>query len=724
MSGLMKIFVLLQVENLTQKEHYTMKKIILLLSVLLPFCLNVAAQSLDKALEQLETVRMQKGEQSQEYLSVLDSVIHYFREYERLTEALSYRKKHLDIVKQVKSEECLEVAMDLWKLSYASILIGDTIAANTYNQEATAAFDRSDVYLKDTSYYYEYGNYLITVLFYYAYYYDQKKVFYYSEKLDKVDQFLYGQSNCDYLISLSQLSSLNQQAGSLEKTTYYSEKLIDNCKMIDSCNYFVVNMAYGFLKPYYHSVNQDDKRLSMAIEHINKLDAAKDSFLYEKIDALLYLMACYSVMHRTDEGLLYGKRAEQLLVDMYVTTEELILDPKYYEILSYLANNRYIANDYVQGKMYYQSCCDVLQHNGLTKTKDYYDSVFKLFQCASKIGEDYLVVSLAPEIEPLIFMHSETPVVDANDFASTMYGSSVRVGYFEDALKYADESMKLAIILKGDSCWVEKTDNAFAKAQLYQYLGEKQNAVSYIIEGRKCLKNIQDQTISNFFTARFLSLEVRMLTNYDEAIAKNDSVLNILSQTIELLGAKINRYGDIRQSDDEITVSYNETKNLLLDFQKEYATALIDKGTLLNNYGYINQAYEAFVKSLKIWGEVTSKTSDGYVTCQNNIALCQMRMGHYADAINTLDKVSNMVYSNYGEMHRLYVSCLMNYSVYYNNIRDFDKVIEYSNKALEVFKSFSSASLNLETYLLNKVSSKEPSSVRLLILFFNLFKVF
>ena len=347
-----------------------MKRPFLILLAFAAFPLFAAAQSLDRALEQLEAARLKNGEQSKEYLSALDSAALYSRESGELAEALSYRTKHLNIVKKMNGKECIEVAKDFWQLSYISHLIGDTIAANNYNQEAMAAFDRPDVYLKDTTYYSEYGNYLITVLFYYAYYHDQRKVFYYSEKLDKVGQFLFGNNNCDYLISLSQLSSLNQQAGSLENTAYYSEKLIENCVIIDSCNYSVVNMAYVFLKPYYHSVNQDDRRMAMAIEHINKLDAAKDFFLYEKIDALLYLMACYSVMQKTDEGLEYGKRAEQLLVDAYVSKEELIKDPKYYEILLYLGYNRYMANDYEQGKTIYQLCCNVLKQNGLKNTKE------------------------------------------------------------------------------------------------------------------------------------------------------------------------------------------------------------------------------------------------------------------------------------------------------------------------------------------------------------------
>jgi hypothetical protein len=52
-----------------------MKKIILLLSTLFSFSFFLTAQSIDKALEQLETVRLQNGEQSQEYLSALDTVI-------------------------------------------------------------------------------------------------------------------------------------------------------------------------------------------------------------------------------------------------------------------------------------------------------------------------------------------------------------------------------------------------------------------------------------------------------------------------------------------------------------------------------------------------------------------------------------------------------------------------------------------------------------------------
>ena len=86
-----------------------MKKIIILLIALLSLSFYTNAQTLDKALEQLEVVRAQNGEQSQEYLSALDTVILKANLADETQTAFTYREKHLNLVKQMKGNESVEV---------------------------------------------------------------------------------------------------------------------------------------------------------------------------------------------------------------------------------------------------------------------------------------------------------------------------------------------------------------------------------------------------------------------------------------------------------------------------------------------------------------------------------------------------------------------------------------------------------------------------------------
>lgn len=506
-----------------------MKKTILVLLIIIPYSFIVNAQSLDKALEQLEIVQEKKGEVSIEYLTALDSVIQYASLSDNLGIAITFRKRHLDIVKQMKGESCVEVADDLWRLGNTTLRTEDSLMALKYYQDAAAIFEST---------------------------------------IDK-------------------------------------------------------------------SIN--------------------NSF------ALHYRECLYSISELSQS--IPG-----------------------------------ITPDYSYTLRFYKLCKQILENEGNTNAYEYYITLVYLFGLASNLGEDQTVLETAPKLESLIPAYSDNPIIDEYDFTSIMYSVCARVGKFDEALSYTDKSMELAVQIKGDSCWVEKADYAFSKAQLYQFMGEKQNAIYWINEGKTYLNKIQDKTISCFLLTKFLSLEGKVLTDSHEALAKFDSVLCILSRMIDSTETITNQY-KYPYYEDNPSDSYIEAKNFLLKFQKDYAGTLIDKGILLVNNGNLTQAYDAFIKSAEIWEKVTTTSSEGYITCQHNIAVCQMRLGHYADAINTIDKVSNIVYSYYGNLHPLYVSCLLNYSVYYNSVSDFDKVIEYCEEAATISQKIGMVDLCLKAMI-------------------------
>ena len=506
-----------------------MKRVFTLVVIAVLFITHGTAQTLDKYIEKLETARNNNGELSEAYLQALDSMILQANAVNELNTAILYRGKHLETVKKMKGERCVEVADDLWRLGNTTLRIEDSLMALKYYQDAAAIFEST----------------------------------------------------------------------------------------VDKSN--------------------------------------NNSF------ALHYRSCLYSISELTQS--IPG-----------------------------------ITPDYSYTLRFYKLCMQIFENDGITNAYEYYVTLVYLFGLASNLGEDQTVLETAPKLEPLIPTYSDNPIIDEYDFTSVMYSVCARVGKFDEALSYTDKSMELAVQIKGDSCWVEKTDYAFSKAQLYQVMGKKQKAIYWINEGKTYLNKIQDKTISCFLLTKFLSLEGKVLTDSHEALAKFDSVLCILSRMIDSTETITNQY-KYPYYEDNPSDSYIEAKNFLLKFQKDYAGTLIDKGILLVNNGNLTQAYDAFIKSAEIWEKVTTTSSEGYITCQHNIAVCQIRLGHYADAINTIDKVSNIVYSYYGNLHPLYVSCLLNYSVYYNSVSDFDKVIEYCDEAATISRKIGMVDLCLKAMI-------------------------
>ena len=116
--------------------------------------------------------------------------------------------------------------------------------------------------------------------------------------------------------------------------------------------------------------------------------------------------------------------------------------------------------------------------------------------------------------------------------------------------------------------------------------------------------------------------------------------------------------------------------------QKEYAVTMLNKGLLSYNNGQNQNAYLSFIEASTLIEQLTSKTSVDYLTCQNNIALCQMKMGLFSDAINTLDYSRQAIKNTYGENHPLYLNCLQNFSIYYSSIGNHEKGLEYCRDAV------------------------------------------
>ena len=75
-----------------------MKRVFTLVVIAVLFITHGTAQTLDKYIEKLETVRNNNGELSEAYLQALDSMILQANAVNELNTAILYRGKHLETV--------------------------------------------------------------------------------------------------------------------------------------------------------------------------------------------------------------------------------------------------------------------------------------------------------------------------------------------------------------------------------------------------------------------------------------------------------------------------------------------------------------------------------------------------------------------------------------------------------------------------------------------------
>lgn len=651
-------------------NYSVMKKIILLAATLFSLSFFGNAQSLDKALERLEKVRSQKGEQSQEYLTALDTVIWAASMTGDNSMAISYRQQHLDIVRRLKGENCFEVADDIWRLGNASFMLGDSIGGCDYYAQASEIFDKvfsiehniSDEYLS------HYSNCLYRT---YTYYYAKPDIEAFTntvKKYERIRDKMRAFNPCYNIITLYHFSYSYEFLGDQKNAEHYSHMVVESCSSIDSCNYQAVLGAFMFLTNYYYETRQNELLIDAALLRYELLDSSHCFLPDEKIWALYYLSALYD--NDIEMAISYGKHAEQLLIDKHASNEELYNDQVYYKVVNLLALKHFIKADYVSGMTYYQRVCNILEHNNMMDSKEYYDALTYLVHCAYNAGEYAFVIKNAPKLEPMVFSYSDTPIEDAYLYVAYMGDAKAKSGDYKEAIYYYDEAMELLPqLLSGSPLIVSQIQALVARAEALNMAGEKGDAITCLTEAKGKLEKLDESADTMSLKAQILSIEGQIVPVFQDAMACFDSAL-LLNQSL-LANAQLEPDNDY----DIHTLKYRQ------------GVFLLNKGMIQFYNGVATDALNAFTTSASIFQELHSQNSAEYIACQNNIAMCQMNLGNYSDAINILNLLLEIVEDNYGTNNPYYAMCLQNYSVYYQCNGQPDKALQYCMEAAIVNKT-------------------------------------
>lgn len=662
-----------------------MRRLFALAVIAVSFITFGMAQSLDRSIENLETVRNINGELSEAYLHALDSVIQQANEINELNTVIVYRKKHLETVRKMKGDDCIEAADDLWRLGNSYYRKGELDNSITSYLQAETAFGNYFSHKKIPDEYV--GSYifcLFSILDHYKSLKDTLNVSLYSAKLAEFSTNYYGMSSSDNFEVLVNIAYFNGQVGNKETSNNYCKLIVDNCIMIDSSNYKFVDAAYKSIKSHYYHENDYEQMISIANEHLNKIESSNVSLVNEEIDALYYLM----VMQTKDIGMSisYGKKAEQLIQQTHGSIEDLYTDPKYYEIISVLASNYDRLKDY-EGSLHYHSLSkEVLLRQGNKNSIDYLRELYACFICAKEKGEFQKAYSLGKDIDPSFFAYTEKPLEFAYSFSSNMYFVSSYLGKYEDALRYCDDMYSLAEQIKGELSLFDKANLYYTKATIYNTIGRNNEALLNLNEGRAVLSMIPQSKESLSLKSRMLSLESLLLKDYDEALSKSDSALMICNYLLEL---QIGQFDYSRIHVDSI-ICNNQRLNIeqinvlsqIENLAKDYYDVLNQRGNMLSYHGSVYDALVTFLNCSDLLDNINEPNS----MCQNNIAVCQMQLGNYSDALITLSNLKSQIETLYGTNNESFAIVLFNYATCLSELGDYERSVYYSQQAASIFQ--------------------------------------
>lgn len=646
-----------------------MRKILLLIVFVCSLGIFCTAQALDKALEQLELVRTQKGEQSQEHLSALDSVVFYAGALNLFDTVLLYRRQHLDIVKSIKGNSSSEVAIDLYRIGNVYCKIGDTIMGIKHIIQAANAFENIPGLIKEENGFDEYISCLISIIDYYNNKHDSDSSALYVSKIVELNEDvlqLYGKGSCQYLETLIHISFAYNIISEADKVKQYCQLIVDNCNMIDSCNYRSVNLAYDYLKQMCFLNNQSDKQYQLASEQLVKLDADSAAFINEKINVLWEVF----MLESNDKALSlsFGDRLEKLLLTVHKTKETLYSNPMYAQVVSRLALGYYDVHNYSEAISYYTKSCEILEYLGKEDTKGYYYSLLGIIECANATQDSRFLLEVVGnhKLMPMIEKYSDCSDSDAYYYASSVYNAYLGLNQYDSAMYYCDKMRTIIEQINNNGCFEIDTDSVGVdllqrKAFLYYKMGLYGKSYELFNECIEQTKNLYSETNMNYLGClnNVAACQIA-LGYYAESAITLEKVLELIKKNnigfanetylicIHNLLIHYNTIGNyekmLKLAEEEVSICDRIYGNDCI----EYANALVSLGTAYLSLNEYEESRIQFLHAYEIIKAHDYSESSTLAPLIQNLSKCLFKLGLEEEGLETLATAEIVLDSIYG----------------------------------------------------------------------------
>lgn len=296
--------------------------------------------------------------------------------------------------------------------------------------------------------------------------------------------------------------------------------------------------------------------------------------------------------------------------------------------------------------------------------------LFERFKQSFNKGDYAAVCSMVEELEPMI-LSSEASKEDAFVFVAFAGDALAKTGKYKAAIHYYDVAYGLLPeLFYGEQLLTNQANVLATSAEVYSLAGNKQEAVNCLKTGREKLNGLYETTYIRTIKCQMFTAEGLLVQDYSEAIACFDSALLINRKLV---------------SDEISNLTLTTKSNQISDLRYQQAIILLNKGTIQYYNGATTEGADSFAVSSSILKNINKQNSPEYYACQNNLALCQINLGKYSDAILTLNNVMDFLKHNYGSANAYYAACLQNYACYYQNGQP-EKALQYCVEAASVYK--------------------------------------
>ena len=166
-----------------------------------------------------------------------------------------------------------------------------------------------------------------------------------------------------------------------------------------------------------------------------------------------------------------------------------------------------------------------------------------------------------------------------------------------------------------------------------------------------------------------------LLSDIDALILQAETVLSNTDKTIEERKSEaLNAYKEADKTAKEIDCP-----------AEKYIKLLNEYGIFLDDYAYYKESIEVNLRFIRLCEE-TNGQDDTTATSYNNIGIVYDYLGDYDKALEFKNKALEIRKEVLGEKHRDTASSYDNIGIVYEELGDYDKALEYHNKALEIRK--------------------------------------
>lgn len=651
-----------------------------------------AQNNIEELQAKLEQIKSSKGETSQEYLDALNEIVQIFGNQEasadQLKIAFDYRLKHTTIIATLKGENSVEYAEDLFRLGNAQRRLGNSNEALSYFIKAIEIFEKQQCW---DSEFFELSAYMASLILRQQQQYENAIPF--QEKCVKSTHLRYGAKDIRHIDTCDLLLRLAGKTKKWDIIKQYSRQVLDNIDTLTKENF----QYYSYATLGEHTWLWVEKRYNEAIEvylqYLEKVkrDIGENSMEY--VEGLRALTTDYWLVGKYSNAVTVGENAVRTMTSLYNSDKSLLFNnTTYKDVCNALYNVYGIIADKRNEYKYNCILFDILKFENKTDSDEYHQKLIDVFECAVDVGEVKYALSIAGEVEKLIPKYSADPNVDFYHFWGHMIDLYSHMGAHDKSLEYSQKRLSLlpAIVTEGDQLNLQIAKIYLWQSALYsKHLDDKDCAKRTLQMAENCYEKIRsiDSDAVVYLNAQILSAEADMEGDYNSSLDMYKQALNMYQQLRDSLQNRISPQDKKGDKLENVTQEQLDLKYALQDINNSISTLLTNRGFVhMQNNAYDLSHYD-FIEAAKLIALTKSKNSTDYIIIQNNIAVCEMSMGRYPDAIKTLDDISVIARSQYGEKSLMYARCLQNYGLYYEAVLDYNALLRVSLDAADIIRS-------------------------------------